>query len=65
MERRRQAALDRAGEGLTAAEWAAGWHWCSDWDFLLVGPGTPEADACTCAVHQALLARGRAPDADA
>lgn len=25
-----------------------GAHFCQDWDGLLVWPGTPEADACTC-----------------
>lgn len=26
----------------------SGWHYCPDWDFLLVGPGTPEMEACCC-----------------
>lgn len=33
---------------LTDAELADGWHWCMDWDSLLVGPGMMEMDCCTC-----------------
>jgi hypothetical protein len=34
---------------LTALEIAEGWHWCSDWDLLLVGPGMNiELKCCTC-----------------
>jgi hypothetical protein len=27
---------------LTFDELEAGWHWCWEWDGLLVGPGMPE-----------------------
>lgn len=33
---------------LTEAELAQGWHWCYDFDGLLVGPDTGEAQYCTC-----------------
>jgi len=33
---------------LTPEEVAAGWHFCFDWDGLLVGPGMPEIEACRC-----------------
>ena len=33
---------------LSAKEIAEGWHWCPDWDFLLVGPDCPEAEFCYC-----------------
>ena len=34
---------------LTAGEITLGWHWCPDWDFLLVGPGMEgEQAACNC-----------------
>jgi len=33
---------------LTAAELAKGWHWCGDFDGLLVGPSMSEMDCCTC-----------------
>lgn len=33
---------------LSAKELAEGWHWCGDWDDLLVGPGMMELTCCTC-----------------
>jgi hypothetical protein len=33
---------------LTPEEVEAGWHYCADWDFLLVGPGMEEREACNC-----------------
>ena len=32
---------------LTDDEIEQGWHWCSDWDFLLVGPDM-EAEQAVC-----------------
>jgi hypothetical protein len=39
---------DSARKELTAEEIAAGWHWCLDFDGLLVGPGMGELEHCTC-----------------
>ena len=36
------------GLRLTQTEIGEGWHFCYDWDGLLVGPGTPELESCTC-----------------
>lgn len=33
---------------LTQDEIDAGWHYCSNWDGLLVGPGMAELNCCTC-----------------
>lgn len=33
---------------LTKEEVAEGWHWCDDWDGLLIHPTMKEADACLC-----------------
>jgi hypothetical protein len=33
---------------LTEAEMEEGYHWCADWDYDLVGPGTVEERCCTC-----------------
>lgn len=33
---------------LTPEEMAEGWHWCQDWDFMLVGPGMPLEQECCC-----------------
>lgn len=34
---------------LTPEEFAAGWHFCNDWDGLLIHASDPEAEACLCA----------------
>lgn len=33
---------------LSEEEISEGWHWCPDWDGLLVGPGMPEQNGCQC-----------------
>jgi hypothetical protein len=48
VNRERYMELDRTGEGLTKEEWEAGWHWCNEWDGMLVGPDTDEALVCSC-----------------
>jgi len=48
VNRERYMELDRSGEGLTKEEWEAGWHWCNEWDGMLVGPDTDEALVCSC-----------------
>ena len=40
--------LERKGLGLTKAEQDEGWHWCYDWDLMLVGPGMQAQEACVC-----------------
>ena len=40
--------LMKADERLTKEEFEAGWHFCYDWDGLLIGPEDPEYDVCTC-----------------
>lgn len=48
MNGERWSQLNRDGRGLTPEEFAQGWHYCIEWDFLLVGPGMVERDACMC-----------------
>lgn len=40
--------LDRSGDPLTAQELANGWHYCPDWDFLLVNSNDDEGEGCGC-----------------
>jgi len=40
--------MDNPEGVLTEEELKLGWHWCYDWDGLLVGPGSPEKQCCTC-----------------
>ena len=64
MNRERYIELDNSGTGLTKEEWEAGWHWCYEWDGMLVGPNTPEALCCSCS-HPAIEAWKKTPEAEA
>ncbi len=33
-------------------------HFCNDWDFMLVVPGAPEMQGCTCDENTPMLGRG-------
>ena len=35
-------------ESLTPNEIHTGWHFCPEWDYMLIGPGMREASACSC-----------------
>ncbi len=48
MTMKRWATLNESGEPVSDEEFKAGWHYCCEWDFLLVGPGMPEMDSCRC-----------------
>ena len=37
---------------LTQEEVSQGYHFCPDYDMLLVGPGSPEVDTCTCDLEE-------------
>lgn len=49
IDRKRFAALMRDQAELTQEEIDAGWHFCYEWDGLLVGPNMGEMEYCTCA----------------
>lgn len=40
--------MDNEKESLTQEEFDNGWHFCGEWDGLLVGPGMMELEFCTC-----------------
>lgn len=40
--------LMRDGGVLTREEMDAGWHWCWEFDGLLIGPGWIEQEYCNC-----------------
>lgn len=40
--------LEMTGHRLTQDEIDEGWHFCPDWDGMLVGPGMHEKEACFC-----------------
>ena len=44
----RWAELQEEDEPLTPEEITEGWHWCWEFDGLLVGPGSSELHCCQC-----------------
>ena len=40
--------LEKTGEKLTDEEREAGWHYCYEWDGLLINKSWPEAECCQC-----------------
>jgi hypothetical protein len=46
--KRYQDLMDNDRLDLTPDEIKIGWHFCPEWDSLLIGPGMPEMGACTC-----------------
>jgi hypothetical protein len=40
--------MENWDEKLTPEEFAAGWHWCLEWDGMLVGTDSIEALVCSC-----------------
>ena len=48
MTPQRATALERGQAELTTEEKAEGWHFCNEWDGMLVHPDSPEAEACDC-----------------
>lgn len=37
---------------LTNDEIQNGWHFCPNWDYMLVGATTPEWECCTCSISK-------------
>lgn len=48
MDRQRYNDLQDGRAELTQEEIKAGWHFCSEWDYMLVGPGMSERRYCHC-----------------
>jgi hypothetical protein len=47
-EDRYQALMRDDSLRLEPEEIREGWHFCLDWDGLLIGPGMPELECCVC-----------------
>jgi hypothetical protein len=45
-ERRRH--LENSWDNVTDEEFQQGYHFCKEWDFMLVGPEDAEAQCCIC-----------------
>ncbi len=48
MTKERRYVLEREDACLTDAEFKEGYHFCDDWDGLLVGSEDRELECCTC-----------------
>jgi len=49
MDSRRREAINASNTlKLTQQELIDGYHFCPDWDYLLVGPNDLESEGCTC-----------------
>lgn len=49
MNHNRYTQIDRDGYGLTKEELEEGWHFCPEWDEMLIGPPMKaEMEACLC-----------------
>lgn len=44
--------MEDDSEPLTTEEIARGWHFCFEFDGLLVGPGMQEEEVCRCLKHK-------------
>ena len=40
--------FDNIEAELTQEELDQGWHFCTEWDFLLIGPEMKEMECCNC-----------------
>lgn len=52
MKEDRRTRLETTDLELTEEERDQGYHFCPDWDFMLVGPNDPESTACLCNIHR-------------
>jgi len=59
MKPERYKELELGNLALTEQEMADGWHWCYDWDYMLVGPEMPEMKVCTCGEDDGLTREER------
>ena len=48
MDDKRYNEVDRGLKALEKHELDLGWHFCIEWDGMLVGPGMPELECCNC-----------------
>lgn len=48
MTQERMKELEVTGGALTSEETEAGWHYCPDWDYMLIGPDDAECESCLC-----------------
>ena len=58
MDKKRWVELEKSLDSVISIEESEeGWHWCPDWDYLLVGPGMGELESCCCGAQPILRAK--------
>ena len=48
MTKKRYLEIEFGDLKISEAERNAGWHFCEEWDYMLIGPPMLEWDYCTC-----------------
>jgi hypothetical protein len=56
MTNKRRVQLESGEGSMTEQEKDQGWHFCPDWDFMVIGPASPEVYVCCC--EKRVRARG-------
>lgn len=51
MTRERLIELEFKNAKLTEQEIQNGWHFCPDWDYMVIGPESPEIKCCLCGTN--------------
>jgi len=41
-------------DSLTPEEISVGWHYCRNWEWVLIGPGDPKMGSCNCKVNKSI-----------
>lgn len=53
------------GTGLSQEEIEEGWHFCPEWDYMLIGPGmTLEMSCCNCKFPEPINGTSHAPESE-
>lgn len=50
MSPERYSELEEGESELTSEEIAAGWHFCLEWDFMLINACDPDGEKCDCKI---------------
>jgi len=44
---------------LSPEEISIGWHYCRNWEWVLIGPGNSKMDSCNCKINKKIHAEIR------
>ena len=46
-------------DSLSPEEISVGWHYCRNWEWVLIGPGNLKMDSCNCKINKKIHAEIR------